>query len=925
MQTLARKSALLFIAAMCSLTALVLVTARYAFVDSFTRIETREALSATRQAQALLLASRDAMHRQCADWAAWDDSYEFVTRRDTDFVERNVTLQAFSDNDVDLMAFYDAQGQPILVRMRGADNSYFRDPPKDLTDALAPQGELGRKLANDAPFAGLLSLYEGPLFVSARPITRSTDPTRRGGWLVWGRYALGALPPFFSDLLPHAAQLFTPGSYDTPPQVAALFTSAAKRDPQVRPLDDSTMEGLAVLTDIKGDPGLAMRILMPREASEQGNKALMLFSLVILVGTALVAATAQVLFQKHVGRRAASLAADIERVRISGFRSPLPADGDDEIAAIGHAINRLIRDREQAAHTLQENEAFFRLLYEQAPDAMLLLLDESIASANDAAARLLGVADRKDLLSHPLIEFFPPAQEGGIPSVEGFARQVENTTPLGNRRFEWIFMRSGGSEVPCEVTLSPVMQRGRRMLHLTARDISERKRNEAQITHLAFHDSLTGLANRVLFLDRLAHAIATCRRAPDRNFAVLFIDLDRFKVINDSLGHAAGDGLLSIIASAIAANIRETDTVARISGDEFTVLVHEPPSPRFAIKMARRILERIKQPLTIEGFELVISASMGIVIGNSGYTDPHQVLRDADIAMYKAKRAGKDKLRVFGSRMHEQALHAMRLENDLRQAIDNGDLSCHYQPIVNLESGALEGFEALARWQHPTLGNIPPSTFIPIAEDTGRIIPLGRAMLHKACAFAASIRGTLPQGDPVIHVNLSPRQFLSRQLLREVEAALDATGLPPELLVLEITESLLMENPRVAKSIMAGLKEIGVRLSLDDFGTGYSSLGSLQDYPLDSVKIDRSFIRAMNDGRDAEHIVRAILKLVSHLRLEAICEGVETTMQAANLMAFGATRMQGFLFAKPMPSEKARSLLERLALGERFTLTGMGS
>lgn len=923
MQTLARKSALLFIAAMCSLTALVLVTARYAFVDSFTRIETREALSATRQAQALLLASRDTMHRQIADWSSWDDSYEFVTGKGKDFEERNISLQAFSDNDIDLMAFFDAKGHVILIRMRGADNNYFRDIPQDLAKALAPGGAIARRMGDGAPFTGLLSLYEGPLFISARPITPSNDPTRRGGWLIWGRYALSALPPFFSDLLPHAAQLFTPGSYDTPQQVAALFTTPVKEVPQVRPLNDSTMEGLAVLNDIEGAPALAMRILMPREASELGNRALMFFSIVILMGTAVVAAIAQRLFQKHVGKRAASLAGDIERVRISGFRSPLPTEGDDEIAAIGHAINRLIRDRERAAHTLQENEAFFRLLYEQAPDAMLLLHNEIIASANEAAAMLLGAADRKNLLARPLIEFFPPAQEGGIASVEGFARQVENTTPLGNRRFEWIFMRADGVEVPCEVTLSPVMQRGRKMLHLTARDISERKRNEAQITHLAFHDSLTGLANRVLFLDRLAHAIATCRRAPDRIFAVLFIDLDRFKVINDSLGHAAGDALLSTIASSVAANIRDTDTVARISGDEFTVLVYEPPSPRFAIKMARRILERIKQPITIEGFELVISASIGIVIGNSAYTDPHQVLRDADIAMYKAKRAGKDKLRVFGSRMHEQALHAMRLENDLRHAIDNGDLFCHYQPIVNLETGMLEGFEALARWQHPTLGTIPPSTFIPIAEDTGRIIPLGRAILHQACAFAASIRGILPQGDPVTHVNLSPRQFLSRQLLREVEAALDVSGLPPELLVLEITESLLMENPRIAKSIMGGLKEIGVRLSLDDFGTGYSSLGSLQDYPLDSVKIDRSFIRAMNDGRDAEHIVRAILKLVSHLRLQAICEGVETTMQAANLMAFGATRMQGYLFARPMAPERAQGLLERLATGARFTLTGL--
>ncbi|HEX8846735.1 MAG TPA: EAL domain-containing protein [Pyrinomonadaceae bacterium] len=441
-------------------------------------------------------------------------------------------------------------------------------------------------------------------------------------------------------------------------------------------------------------------------------------------------------------------------------------------------------------------------------------------------------------------------------------------------------------------------------------DITDRKRAEERLLHEAFHDVLTGLPNRALFMDHLKLSVERGKRREDRLFAVLFLDLDRFKIINDSLGHMVGDQLLVGIARRLEICLRPGDTVARLGGDEFTVLLEDLMNVTEPMDVAERLQKALALPFNLNGHEVFTTVSIGIALSTTGYERPEEVLRDADTAMYRAKMLGKARHEVFDKTMHTLAMNLLQMETDLRRAIERKEFVLNYQPIVELETGNIRGFEALIRWQHPERGFISPSQFIPIAEETGLIIPIGQWVLEEACRQIQEWQEQFPQYPPLqISVNLSSKQFLNSSLIDRIRTVLRETGVNPLSLKLEITESMVMENFDAAIEMLQQLRSLGIELSIDDFGTGYSSLSYLHRFPISTLKIDRSFVSRMSDHNENAEIVRTIVMLARNLKMNVIAEGVETQDQLAQLAMLECEFGQGYYFSEPLDVKGAASLL----------------
>jgi diguanylate cyclase (GGDEF)-like protein len=443
---------------------------------------------------------------------------------------------------------------------------------------------------------------------------------------------------------------------------------------------------------------------------------------------------------------------------------------------------------------------------------------------------------------------------------------------------------------------------------INSRDVSERKALEDALIHQAFHDALTGLANRALFTDRIGHALARSERQP-RRLAVLFLDLDDFKTVNDTLGHAAGDRLLAEIGQRIAAELRAGDTAARLSGDEFAVLLEDITEDDAATVTATRVLQAIERPLTIDGHELRMSASAGIAYGHGSSETADDLLAEADVAMYHAKEQGKARHATFVPQMRDQAWDRLELEAELRRALERNELVVHYQPVLDLRSRRLTDLEALVRWQHPTRGLLSPGAFISVAERSGLIVPLGRFVLREACRQVRAWQ-RIPSANGIsVSVNLSPHQFRDPGLVDDVRRILDETGLDPSLLKLEITESSMMTDGDATEAALKALHEIGAKLVVDDFGTGYSALNYFKRFKLDELKIDRSFVSGLGRDREDTAIVKAAIAFARALGLGVTAEGIESDHQLQRLLALGCNRGQGYLFGRALSAESFGGLL----------------
>ena len=594
--------------------------------------------------------------------------------------------------------------------------------------------------------------------------------------------------------------------------------------------------------------------------------------------------------------------------------------------SVRHDVLRLNR-----ALATRQTEARLTELVRRSSDLIAVInATGEISYASPAAQAVLGVgADH--LLRTAALAMLGPENELRLASfltalttdaLPPADLEVELQTPNGERRN----LQISGSDNRMSAAIAG--------LTLTVRDVTEHKRLEEQLRALAFFDPLTLLANRSLFADRVRHAVD--RIADGLKPAVLFIDLDNFKTINDGLGHNAGDKLLCACAQRIVQGTRAADTVARLGGDEFAVLIDNAPSPEATLAIASHILKALSLPLDIDGRELHVTASIGICIAG-GQTTTEHLLRNADAAMYRAKALGKGQAVLFEAEMAKAARRRLLIEQELASALDRNELFVHYQPIVDLKSAHLVGIEALMRWRHPTRGIVMPGEFIPIAEETGLIVPMSQWILKQACHDAASLRAAVHHGEGLrLSVNISGRYLNHKDILDDVRSALRESMLEPDSLVLEVTESLLLQESAELEKRLAALKELGVRLALDDFGTGYSSLAYLHRFPLDVLKIDRSFIQQLSGegeekAKDASALAKAILTLAEALGLDTVAEGIEIESQREALLKLGCQTGQGYTFGRPMPlaelmtchaARRREVLAENLTGPVEFTATG---
>jgi len=585
----------------------------------------------------------------------------------------------------------------------------------------------------------------------------------------------------------------------------------------------------------------------------------------------------------------------------TGARNLLSAGAFIAVAMVLLVLVRRVASVKDDVTILAMSEARFRSLVQNSSDVILIVeTDSTIRYASASARKVLGLHS-KELVGTKLINHVHPDDR---PMANRFFLTLNESQNGEPGVQDWRLLRTDGSMVWTENTGTNLLREPTvEGFVVNTRDVSERRTLQTRLAHQAFHDELTRLANRALFLNRVGHTVARVPRGKHPS-AVLFLDLDDFKKVNDSLGHAVGDELLVATAARLTTCVRPGDTIARLGGDEFAVLLEDVDGMADVVVVAERISAAVSSPFHLSGRDVFVGVSIGIASLEMG-DSPDDVLRNADLAMYFAKSRRKGHFAVYEPSMHDQMMEHLELEVDLRGAVERNEFEIEYQPIVNLVTGEVHGAEALLRWNHPTRGYVPPSRFVELAEETGLIIPLGRWVLKEACERArdwhAHYRGRRPLQ---MSVNLSARHFQDPSLLQDVQAALGDSGLEPWALTLEITESVLMHSSESTLNRLRALKGLGLNLAIDDFGTGYSSLGYLQQFPIDVLKIDRSFVESVG-VRDADPVLaRAIIALGRTLQIETIAEGIERPEQRDGLRTLGCTLGQGYYFARPMPPQR---------------------
>ena len=584
------------------------------------------------------------------------------------------------------------------------------------------------------------------------------------------------------------------------------------------------------------------------------------------------------------------------------------------------AAERTAADAARHLAELRESEDRFQSAFMHAAVGMVLVsTDGRVVQVNAALARLLGQAEQEFTGTDFMHMFHADDHEPLRVEMHSIIVGAETTFSIElrcrHRKGIDVWVSLYGSYFMAPPPLS-------RCLILQMQDITARRRAESRLQHIAYHDGLTDLPNRNYFVDQLTRVIGIVRRHPERRFAVLILDFDRFKLVNDSLGHGAGDKLLIELGRRLQAYLRPTDVIARLGGDEFAILVEDANADVEAIRIAERLQGVLAEPVYLNSIAVSTSASIGITTSTFGYDAPEQVMRDADTAMYRAKAHAKGEYTVFDSALHAEAAARLWLENELRRAVGSQQLHLAYQPVYDLRTRRLTGFEALARWTHPVQGEIPPDRFIRVAEETGQIIPLGRWAIETACAQLGLWNARYPDVPRLsMHVNVSGLQLIQPDFLARVRQTIRTAGIDPQQLVIELTESVLVEKLSVALPQLQALVELGVRTSIDDFGTGYSSFSVLRKLPISVIKIDRSFVASLGDDNGGDEIVGGILALGRTLGKTMVAEGIETEVQLQRLIALDCEKGQGYLLARPALADVAASIIRE---AQRYTDDGKG-
>ncbi len=910
---LSTRTGILFFGGLILTVAFCIALTWYFFLKEINHLEVQTSIETNRQAQETIHINQEELARRIGDWSFWDETYNMITNGDDGYHERNLNAESLNINDLTLMIFLDRQGKFVDGAQLNHSKEESMPVPKSVLNAILDQHGIGQQLdlllhSNDVSMdsiSGIINVLGEPMLVTFSPVTSGNGQTKIGGWLIWAKRIHDFFPDRYQTIIGQPAELIDlPASHLASNINEALIKQGKRLTYQI---NDHDIDVYSVLSDINHEPACILKTTAPREFYLSGYRSLITLIMLCLISGFIIASLLFRELRRTLGNRLQNLEAGLRKLASNDFETPMPTqEGTDEVAMVSQVVNQLLSDRKATGHALEEVEMKFSTIFENASQPMMIVFDKQILTSNQATANLLGFDSVSDIQGHTLDSLLCQPN-ASLSSCRMFYQRIANQ----ETKFEWDMVGNLGWLIPCELEITRINHEGKQALLLSMHDISERRLHENKIRRLVFNDSLTGLFNRYALMQRMKPIIGQLTEETQQ-FALLYINLDRFRAVNDSFGHDVGDQVIKAVALRL--NIEcETDTsltLARIAGDEFIVFMPYIGTHIRPLRMSYQLHKLIEQPLVIDGISLEISSTISVIIGGKEYSSVEDILRCADFAMNKAKSSGKP-VQTFSYNMYQEALETLAIQRDLLSAIRDGQIQPVFQPIVRADTSDASGFEALARWHHQEFGPISPARFIPLAEESNMIVELGEQILRQSCLFIKdfnSQREKLGLSSMMVHVNFSAHHFSNNTLIEHLRELLEETQVNPRHIVIEITESMLIERPTESVRRMQQLKEMGIGLALDDFGTGYSALNTLCQYPLDIVKLDRSFILRLTEDKQGEVLVKAIVNMSKDLGLSMVAEGVETHEQMTKIRELGVKEIQGFYYYRPMPMSEIYSL-----------------